>query len=209
MESEYKWEKSYTDAHGYLLPAIKAVFKKYNVSKNAFILDAGCGGGFISGMLYKEGYLNIYGFDLSNTGIDTAKRNFPDISPRFSVHNAYESKLPEEFPKKYDIILSIEVIEHLYYPRLYLDNIHNWLNNKGILILTTPYHGYLKNLAIILTGNFDKHFNLLWDYGHIKFFSKRTISKLLLEKKFEIKEIVGVGRAKYLWKSMIVIAQKM
>jgi len=64
----------------------------------------------------------------------------------------------------------VEVIEHLYSPKTYLANIYNWLKDDGYLILTTPYHGYLKNLAIALFNKFDNHFNPLWEGGHIKFF---------------------------------------
>jgi hypothetical protein len=38
------------------------------------------------------------------------------------------------------------------------------------LIITTPYHGYLKNIALSVSVKFDHHVNPLWDGGHIKFF---------------------------------------
>ena len=122
--------------------------------------------------------------------------------------------MPEGFPEKYDVILSVEVIEHLFLPKLYLNNINGWLKRDGLLILTTPYHGHLKNLLIALLNKYDVHHNPLWDYGHIKFFSKATIFKLLEECRFKpvyFKPVYfkGLGRFSYLWKSMLIVAKKL
>ena len=74
-------------------------------------------------------------------------------------------------------------------------------------IISTPYHGYLKNLVLALSGRLDAHFTALWDGGHIKFWSKRTLRILLEEVGFE-KIAFGVGRIPLLAKSMIVTAEK-
>ena len=74
--------------------------------------------------------------------------------------------------------------------------------------MTTPYHGYLKNLAISVIGGWDRHADPLWDGGHIKFFSRRTITRLLNEAGFRVVSFNGVGRLHYLWKSMVVVAVK-
>jgi len=154
------------------------------------------------------GYKNVYGFDASNSGINLAKNRFPQIAKNFFVHNAYEVQLPSNMPQKYDLIISMEVIEHLLYPKMYLKNINDWLKNEGYLILTTPYHGYFKNLLIALLNKFDHHVNPLWEGGHIKFFSKRTISKLLNQTGFKLMNFIGCGRIPYIWKSMVILAQK-
>ena len=78
----------------------------------------------------------------------------------------------------------------------------------GSLIISTPYHGYIKNLAISVIGQWDRHFTVEWDGGHIKFFSQKTISKMASEAGFVGFDIQGVGRIPMLWKSMVVIARK-
>ena len=80
----------------------------------------------------------------------------------------------------------------------------------GILtaVLSTPYHGYWKNLAIALTDKHDAHVNPLWDHGHIKFWSVKTLSRLLGEAGFVDLRFDRVGRIKPLAKSMIAIARK-
>ncbi len=80
------------------------------------------------------------------------------------------------------------------------------LHPGGTLIVTTPYHGYFKNLALALTGKLDSHFTTLWDGGHIKFFSVSTLSELVTAEGFTLREFQFAGRIPYLWKSMICAA---
>ena len=92
-------------------------------------------------------------------------------------------------------------------PRAFLLNSRALLNARGTLILSTPYHGYLKNLLLALTGKMDQHFTVLWDHGHIKFWSKKSLRAVLLETGFEDIEFVGSGRLPWLWKSVVVRAR--
>ncbi len=166
------------------------------------------GGGYILHELYDEGYKNVWGFDASQSGIEIAKKNFKDMKNRFEIHNAYDPELPNLFPVKYDVVLSIEVIEHMYSPEQYLQNINSWLKEGGFFIITTPYHGYVKNLFIVLFNKFDKHFDPLWEGSHIKFFSKNTLYRLIEKAKMKPVSFTGSGRMPFLWKSMIIVGRK-
>jgi hypothetical protein len=73
----------------------------------------------------------------------------------------------------------------------------------GKLILTTPYNGYLKNLAIAVLGEMDRHVNPLRDGGHIKIFSVKTLSELLIAEGWSDLQFEFAGRSPYLWKSML------
>lgn len=75
-------------------------------------------------------------------------------------------------------------------------------------ILSTPYHGWLKNVAIAATGAWDKHHNPLWDHGHIKFWSRKTLRKLLEESGFTDVRFERVGRIPSLAKCMIAVARR-
>jgi len=79
---------------------------------------------------------------------------------------------------------------------------------RGGAIVSTPYHGYLKNLALAVTGKMDAHFTALWDHGHIKFWSIPTLTTLLTEAGFENVRFRRVGRIPALAKSMIAVAHK-
>jgi 2-polyprenyl-3-methyl-5-hydroxy-6-metoxy-1,4-benzoquinol methylase len=100
------------------------------------------------------------------------------------------------------------VVEHLYAPREWARGCFAALKPGGHLICTTPYHGYFKNLVLSLLGRWDSHANPLWDGGHIKLWSRRTLSALLTEAGFTNLEFRGAGRVPGLWMTMVVKAEK-
>jgi 2-polyprenyl-3-methyl-5-hydroxy-6-metoxy-1,4-benzoquinol methylase len=107
-----------------------------------------------------------------------------------------------------DVIISTEVIEHLYDPRGFLETSFKLLKPGGRIVITTPYHGYLKNVMLAVTGKMDKHFTVTWDHGHIKFWSKKTLTFVLEEAGFQVEKFAGSGRLPYLWNSMAILARK-
>ncbi|HTI60944.1 class I SAM-dependent methyltransferase [Mucilaginibacter sp.] len=186
---------------GYLQEPLMALLDK---QKNQSILDLGCGNGYLATYLLKQGY-NAYGTDASAEGIAIAKREYPD---RFFLQDLSTGKLPDELlSARFDTIISTEVIEHLYDPAGFIDFCKKCLPNGGELIISTPYHGYLKNLSLALFNHWDKHLSPEWHGGHIKFWSRKTLSKLLTDKGFRVTDFKGCGRMPYFWKSMIIKAE--
>lgn len=119
--------------------------------------------------------------------------------------------MPEELRSKagqFDVVLSTEVIEHVYNPRGLLKTCYDLLRPGGALVLTTPYHGYFKNLLLAVTRKLDRHFTVLWDHGHIKFRSHKTMHEVLAETGFTRIKFSGARRIPWLWKSMVVRAEK-
>jgi 2-polyprenyl-3-methyl-5-hydroxy-6-metoxy-1,4-benzoquinol methylase len=148
---------------------------------------------------------DVTGFDTSTSGVSHAQ--MAHSGARFVVASAYE-ELRERVGDEFDACVCVEVIEHLFDPRTFVSRVFDVLRPAGLFILTTPYHGYLKNLALAVTGKMDSHFTALWDGGHIKFWSRTTLTRLLQEQGFEVVRVEGVGRVAFLWKSMIVTARK-
>jgi hypothetical protein len=78
-----------------------------------------------------------------------------------------------------------------------------------VAIVSTPYHGYWKNLALSLVpGAWDRHHHPLQDDGHIKFWSIPTLRMLLSKAGFQQTSFRRVGRLGPLAKSMVAIAIK-
>jgi len=78
----------------------------------------------------------------------------------------------------------------------------------GVALVSTPYHGYWKNLALAVTGRLDAHFTALWDDGHIKFWSINTLRLLLQEAGFTNIRFERVGRLPPIAKSMLAVARR-
>lgn len=108
----------------------------------------------------------------------------------------------------YPLVVSLEVIEHCIDPHAFAKTFINLIAPGGIGFLSTPYHGYLKNLALAVTGMMDRHFTVLWPGGHVKFFSMKTLGELLRDVGAREICFMRVGRIPVLAKSMVVIVDK-
>jgi 2-polyprenyl-6-hydroxyphenyl methylase/3-demethylubiquinone-9 3-methyltransferase len=142
---------------------------------------------------------DIIAVDPSTSGIAQGRQAFPHL--KLFNGSAYDDLA--QIYGQFSIVISLEVVEHCYDPRAYVRTFYDLLEPGGLGILSTPYHGYTKNLALALTGKLDRHFTALWDGGHIKFFSPTTLTALLVEAGFERPDIWRVGRIPPLAKSMI------
>ena len=186
----------------YLWESLTEILSKSNASKKK-LFEIGCGNGATAHMLDQLGY-DVTGVDTSISGIEIANESFSHLK-------LFQGSAYDDLTKKYGrfpIVISLEVIEHLLYPRRFASTFYSLLEDGGMGVLSTPYHGYLKNLALALTGKMDTHFAPLWEGGHIKFWSMQTLKSLLNETGFEDINFVRVGRIPSLAKSMIAVFHK-
>lgn len=199
LESSKYSKPGLRGAHAYLLPSLLSLCR--DLPPHARILDVGCGNGSVALELIKRGY-SVVGIDLAEPGVRIARESCP--SGRFEVLAADKNVLVSLGEEPFDMVYSLEVVEHLYDPRSFMAGCYAATKSKGKFICTTPYHGYLKNLAISLADGWDKHVDSLYDGGHIKFFSRKTFSTLIAEAGFVNVQFHGAGRYPYLWKSMVM-----
>lgn len=191
-------------SHDYLLPKVIEILKARATAQNLRrIFELGCGNGSVANVLQQLGF-QVQGIDYSESGIRVAREHYPQLS--LNVGSAYDD-LAGEYGK-FPFVLSLEVVEHLFFPRKFAKTLYDLLDDGGTAIISTPYHGYLKNLALALTGKMDAHFTALWEGGHIKFWSVQSMTILLKEVGFEDIQFYRVGRIPALAKSMIVVASK-
>lgn len=205
---DYGWESGEAErSHDYLQPVVLSALRTYapRGSAPARVFDAGCGNGALLRRLQLDGY-ETSGCDASESGVVQA-RKLCGTAVRVERLSVYDD-LAGTFGSGWDVVISTEVVEHLYAPRDFVRRVDALLKPGGVLILSTPYHGYLKNLALAATGALDKHFTALWDGGHIKFWSYATLTRLLSEFGFGRFAFSGAGRLPWLWKSMVVVARK-
>jgi 2-polyprenyl-6-hydroxyphenyl methylase/3-demethylubiquinone-9 3-methyltransferase len=192
-------------SHDYLLPAVRrelAVFFAERANRRVF--DLGCGNGHAAATLTSEGF-EVAGVDPSTEGIAQAKGAHSHL--RLDVGSTHDDLVGRY--GRFPVVISLEVIEHVYAPRDFARTLFDLVEPGGMALLSTPYHGYWKNLALALTGKLDDHFTALWDHGHIKFWSVRTLRELLLDAGFRDLRFLRVGRVPILAKSIVAIARKM
>lgn len=193
-------------SHDCLLPAIAseiARLKEVQVAGKLRAFDLGCGNGSVANWLAEKGW-EVVGVDPSVEGIAQARASYPHLC--LATGSAYDDLAGKygTFP----VVTSLEVVEHVYAPRQYAATLFSLLEPGGTAIVSTPYHGYWKNLILALTGKMDNHFTALWDHGHIKFWSIDTLGQLLREAGFTELRFRRVGRIPPLAKSMIAIARR-
>ena len=98
-----------------------------------------------SSLSFRTATGELHGSDLSPTGIEIARKTFPNINFFLADgQSLYSDFLTTVGPV--DVVISTEVIEHVYDPRGFLRNCYDLLKPGGIIILTTPYHGYTSRI---------------------------------------------------------------
>ncbi len=96
--------------------------------KNDRILDFGCNVGIFIDICNKNHYLTD-GIDVSENSIEACKRN---------CKNGGNFYLPREVNNKYDVVTAFDVIEHFDDLNFFMNQIGNYIKEKGLLIITTP-----------------------------------------------------------------------
>ncbi len=137
--------------HRLLLPVIGTLLPETAPLR---VLDVGCGTGIVAAAIAELGH-EVTGIDVAEDGIAIARAAVPGV--RFEVASAYDSWAGFTPQGGWDVVLAVEVIEHLYSPQRFLRNARSSLKPGGWLFVTTPYHGYLKNLALSLANAWDRH----------------------------------------------------
>lgn len=202
---DYGWETNDgPQSCGYIAPSVLAILNLH-VAETSRVCDLGSGNGALVALLKQAGYFPI-GIEYDKNGVSIAQSTYPSI-PFYNLGVQDDPAQIVEEQGLFDAVVSTEVVEHLFSPHLLPIFARALLNKGGTLIVSTPYHGFWKNLALSLFNKWDHHHTALWHGGHIKFWSRKTLTKLLEENGFQVVEFHGTGRFPYLWKSMILVAK--
>lgn len=144
---------------------IKAYLDK-QAKKSLKILDVGCGFGYLTYALAKEGH-DVRGLDISNIAVEQARKRYGDLFICSEVQEYARQVGPI-----YDIVISTEVIEHIPNVKSFLSSLTQLLGTNGKIILTTPNRSCYPKKVLWRTDLPPVHF---W------WFSERSISFLAKE----------------------------
>lgn len=191
-------------AKAFLWPAVRRQIDRVGpVAPGMRALDIGCRAGATSDFLRQMGF-DVVGVDADSEYIARARTAYPAC--RFEVAR-HDEDLAGRLGS-FDLVTSLEFIEHVYDPVSFAQGLFGLLKPGAVVVVSTPYHGYLKNLLLAATGKLDEHFTALWVGGRIKFWSVATLTTLLTEAGFEGLRFERLGRIPPVANSMLVSAKK-
>lgn len=149
------------------------------------VLEVGCGNGATLRMLKDRGLAKeVHGMELMEEIAQEAQSKVD----RVFVGNAVEL-MPSLAPEEYDIVLCLDVLEHLIDPWSFVEHLQVVLKPGGCLIASIPN---LRTLPVIwrllVNGSFDYAKQGIMDRTHLRFFTKKTAIELLQTECLVVKE---------------------
>ena len=116
--------------------------------KNLNILDIGCGGGLLSEPMCRLG-ANVVGIDASKKNIEVAKFHAKQNKLKIDYKTASPEKL--KISKKFDVILNMEIVEHVENIEFFIKESSRLLKKDGIMFIAT-LNKTLKSYAFAIVG---------------------------------------------------------
>ena len=178
----------------YILDKISSHFKlnkdKNLVLKDLEILDIGCGGGLISEPMARLGG-NV-------TGIDAAEKNIKIASLHSKKNNLnidYIQKSPEQMDKKrkFDVILNLEIVEHVDNLDLYLDSCYNLLKDNGIMFTATINRTLTSYVKAIVGAEYILRWLPIGTHDWNKFVKPEELQEKLQDRHLATNDIKGLS----------------
>ncbi len=170
------------------------------VSVGERVLDVGCGEGAFCGELAARGVEPV-GVEVAEAAVMRARARHPGL--RFELVDP-DGRLPFE-DGSFDVAWASEVIEHVADTARWLSEVRRVLRREGRLLVTTPYHGRLKDVLVAL-GRFEAHFDPLGD--HLRFYSPRSLRATLEQFGFEEVRIRTAGGVPLVRETMLAQARR-
>jgi len=187
---------------------------KQSPLKNLQILDIGCGGGLISEPMTRLG-ANVTAIDASSKNINVAKAH----AKKNNLNITYLNELPESLSskKKFDIILNLEIVEHVDNLDLYLQSCFKLLKPKGIMFTATLNRTFTSFIKAIVGAEYVLRWLPIGTHDWNKFVKPEELENKITDLDFSIINLTGLSfnpffqewkRTKDLSVNYILVAQK-
>ena len=155
-----------------------------DLSPDLHIFDVGCSSGFFLVILRELGFEKIEGIDISETFVSRASTKGLQCRTANVLHGFITEKA-----NKADVVLLMDILEHLPDPKIALENCKTILKEDGIMYITVPlYDSLTERLIRIIRKKTRLQQAQEHDPTHIQAFSETNFHKLLKETDFIIVE---------------------
>jgi ubiquinone/menaquinone biosynthesis C-methylase UbiE len=175
------------------------VIENLDARDGSRVIDVGCGQGPLVKLLADLG-CRVTGVDPSAVALEAARKRWPDLD----LVQIEDSRLPFD-DSSFDVATCTHVLEHVLDTQTLLSEIRRVLAPRGLLLLTVPYHGRLKNLAIAL-GSFERHYDPLEPV--VRFYTRRSLRDLLDAFGFAEVDVEARGGRPFLRETLVAKARR-
>ena len=173
----------------------KSVIKNFKLKiknkplENIKILDIGCGGGLLSEPMSKLG-ADVVGIDASKNNIKIAELH----AKKSNLKIRYYCTSPEKFKTetKFDVILNMEIIEHVNDVDFYLKSCSRLLKKNGIMFVATLNKTLKSYLFAIVGAEYILRWLPIGTHDWEKFIKPNDLINMLKKYKLEINKLDGV-----------------
>ena len=157
--------------------------------KKLNILDIGCGGGILSEPIARMGG-KVTGIDVSKKNIEVAKAHAHKMGMKINYINSALEQM--DFKNSFDVIVNMEVIEHVANPKLFIQNCARVLKKNGFMFIATIN----KNLKSYLYAIIGAEYLLRWlpigTHNWDNFFKPQELQNLALKYSLSLKDLTGI-----------------
>ena len=124
------------------------------------ILDFGCGQGSFSQRLVDKGML-VDACDINTDQIKATVHKKITLDLNLEINS-------EAFSGKYDMLIALEILEHLHNPWKYIKDCMNLIRDGGIIVLSTPnISNFVSRLRFLMKGTLIAYEKTDLAHGHI------------------------------------------
>ena len=161
---------------------------KYIPKNAARTLEFGCGCGNFSALIKETCKAETWGVEIEDKAAKEARHVLDKII------NADAHEALKQIPNNYfDCIILFDILEHLVDPYSLLSDLKIKLTPKGVIVLSIPnIRYYSKFFDFVVHGNWDYKSHGILDRTHLRFFTYKSIQKVLQELEFNIVKIEGI-----------------
>lgn len=152
-------------------------FEKFR--KTNRILDTGCGRGWFLEEAKKRGW-EVYGTEFSEAAIEVCTKKGIQMKRGALSHDQFESNY-------FDVVTSIEVIEHINNPLTDLEVIHSFLRSGGLFYCTTP------NFNSVMRYYLKEKYNVIEYPEHLTYYTKKTLTYTIEKFPFKRYKFLSTG----------------